>query len=60
MVVALLAFQARVLAFENVSRFSMVESLGVPLHQRKIFAVVFGVTARAFLARTRRNVIGGV
>lgn len=56
-VVTLITCQARVFALKYVARIFVIESLGVPLNQREVFAVVFGVAARAFLARTRRNVI---
>jgi len=58
--VALVAGQTGVLALQQVSSFFVVESLGVPFDQREIFAVVIGVTARAFLARSGWNVVGGV
>ena len=38
----------------------MIESLCVPLDQGKVFAVVLGVAAGAFLARADSKVIGGV
>ena len=59
-VVALVAFQTGVLALQHISGLVMVERLGVPLDERKILPVVFGVAACAFLARSGRNVVGGV
>ncbi len=59
-VVAFIARQAGVLAFKQVAGLLVIESLGVPLDQREIFAIVFGVAAGAFLARSGWNVIGGV
>ena len=38
------------LAFEGISCFFVIEALDIPLDQREIFAIVLGVTARAFLA----------
>lgn len=49
-VVALVASHSDVLALEDVSRVFMVEGLDVPFNQRKIFAIVFRVAARALLA----------
>src|SRR5262249_54840443 len=59
-VVALVAFQTGVLALQHISGLVMVERLGVPLDERKILPVVFGVSECAFLARSGRNVVGGV
>ena len=59
-IVAFITGQALVFAFEQVSRFFMIEGLDVPLDQREVFPVVFRVAAGAFLARAGRNVIGGV
>ncbi len=58
--VALVAIETGVLAFESVSRLFVIKSLDVPLDEREVFAVMFGVTAGALLARTHRNVVGGV
>ncbi len=44
------------LAFEFVASFLMGEVLNVPLGQDEIFAVVLGMAACAFEARTRFNV----
>ncbi len=59
-IVAFIAGQAGVLAFQQVSRFFVIEGFDVPLDQREILAVVLGVAAGAFLAGTGGNVIGGV
>lgn len=59
-IVALVASQSCVLAFEYVPCLFVVERFDVPLHQREIFSVMLGVAAGAFVAGTRRNVVGGV
>ena len=59
-VVALVARQAGVLAFEQISGVFVIEGLDVPLDQREVFSVVLGVAAGAFLAGAGRNVVGGV
>lgn len=59
-VVALIALKSLVLTFEHVPRFVVVESLGVPLDQGKIFAVVFRVAAGALLTGSCGNVVGGM
>lgn len=56
-IVAFVASQPSMLAFENVSGVFVIESLGIPFHQRKIFPVMFRVATRAFLARTCRDVV---
>lgn len=56
-IVALAALQPSMLAFEQVPRFLVIERLDVPFDQREIFAIVFRVTARAFLARTGWNIV---
>jgi hypothetical protein len=38
----------------------VVKGFNVPLNQREIFAVVFGVTAGAFLAGAGGNVVGSM
>jgi len=58
--VALVAGQSRVLAFQHVTGFAVIEFVGIPLDQLKIRSVVVRVTARALLARSRRDTIGGV
>jgi hypothetical protein len=58
--VALIARQASVLAFEQVSRVFVIEGVDVPLNQREVFPVVLGVAAGAFLAGAGRDIIGGV
>jgi len=47
--VAASASHARMFSFENVSGKFVVERLGIPLDQRKILAVMFGVATRALL-----------
>ena len=48
------------LAFQQVSRFFVIESLDVPLDQREVFPVVLRVASGAFLAGAGKNVVGGV
>lgn len=52
--------QSRVLAFEDVSRFLVIEGRHIPLDQWKIFSVVLGMAPRTLPARSSRNVVGGV
>jgi hypothetical protein len=59
-IVAFVAGQAGMLAFEEVSRFLVIEGFDIPLDQREVFPVVLRVAAGAFLAGARGNVIGGV
>ena len=59
-IVALVTGQARVLAFQQVSRFLVIERLDVPLDQREVFPVVLRVATGTFLTGARRDVIGGV
>ena len=59
-IVALVAGHPSVLALKQISGFSMVESLGVPLNKGEVFTVVFGVAAGALLARAGRDVVGRV
>ena len=58
--VAFTAFHTLVLAFKNVARQLVVEGLGVPLYDRKVFAVVFGVALATRIVATFGNVVGGV
>lgn len=58
--VALIAGQAGMFAFQQVSGFFVIELVRIPLDQRKIFAVVIRVAAHAFLAGARGDVIGPV
>lgn len=58
--VALVAGQSRVLAFQHVTGFAVIEFVGIPLDQRKIRPVVVRVAARALLARSCRDMVGGV
>lgn len=44
------AGKAGMLAFKDVSRLLVVESMDIPLDERKIFAIVFGVATGALLA----------
>lgn len=55
--VALVASQSCVFTFERISGLFVIETLDLPLDQRKIFAVMLGMTAGALLARTRGDVI---
>ena len=59
-IVAFVAGQAGVLAFEQVSRFLVIEGFDVPLDEREVLAIVLGVAACALLAGTGGNVVGGV
>ena len=59
-IVAFVAGQASVLAFEEISRVLVIESFDIPLDQREIFSVVLRVAAGAFLTRARGNVIRSV
>ena len=59
-IVTLVAFESRMLAFENIAGFFVVKGLCIPLDQGEIYAVVVGVTTGAFLAGARGNVIAGV
>ena len=59
-IVALAALQARVLAFEQVSSFLVIERFDIPLDQRKVFTVMLRVATGAFLAGAGRNVVSGV
>lgn len=49
-IVAFITGQARVLAFEQISRVIVIERPDVPLDERKVFAVMLRVTSRALLA----------
>lgn len=55
--VALVAGQSRMLAFEHIAGFLMIELVRIPLDEGKIRAIVVGVAADAFLARPGGNVI---
>ena len=54
---AFVALQPRVLAFEKVAGFLVVEFFRIPLDQRKIRPVVIGVAAYALLAGPGGNVV---
>ena len=56
--VTFVAFHSGVLALKQVSGFLVVESLGVPLDKRKVFAIVLGMATGTLLAGSRRNVVG--
>jgi len=58
--VAFIAGKSGVLAFQNVTGLFVIELIRVPLNKREAHAVVIGVTSDAFLAGTRRYVIGAV
>lgn len=51
-VVTLIASQPRMFAFQNVPGFLVIEGLDVPLDEWKVLAVMLGVAARTFLARS--------
>ncbi len=54
------ARHAHMFALQQIPGELVVERLRVPLDERKILAVVFGVALRALIARPWRNVVGGV
>lgn len=56
-IVTLAALQPCVLPFQDVAGLFVVEGLRVPFHEREIFTIVFGVTARAFLARACEDLV---
>lgn len=58
--VAAIATEPGVLALKDVSGLFVIEGFDVPLDQREIFAIVLRVTARALLARSRRNSVSGM
>lgn len=58
--VAAIATDPGVLALKDVSSLFVIEGFGIPLNQRKVFAIVLGVTTRALLARSRGDVVSGV
>lgn len=51
--VAFVAGESGVLAFERITSLLVVERVGIPLYDRKIFTVVVGMAADAPLAGTR-------
>ena len=55
---ALVAFEAGVLAFQDVPGFFVVKGLCIPLDQGEIFAIVLGVAPGALLAGAGRDVVG--
>ena len=48
------------LAFQRVSRLHVIECFDVPFDERKILAVMIGVTTRTVFAGTRLNIVGSV
>ena len=48
--VAASAGHSRMFTFENITGELVIERLGIPLDERKILPVVFGVAARALIA----------
>lgn len=48
------------LALQNVACLLVIESLDVPFDERKIFAVVIGMTAGAILVRPGLDVVRSV
>ncbi len=48
------------LSLEQIAGFFVIESLGVPLDQGKVFPIVLGVAASAFLAGAGRDVVRSV
>ena len=59
-IVAFVATDPRVLAFERIAGFFMVKGFYVPLDERKIFAIVLRVATRAFPAGAGGQVVGGM
>lgn len=59
-IVALVAGQSSVLAFEKISSLLVVKGLDVPLDDGEVFAVMLGMTARAFLTGAWRKVVARV
>jgi hypothetical protein len=57
---AFVAGHSSVLALEQISGFFVVESLGVPLDQWEILAVVIGVAAGTLLTGAGGDVVGRV
>lgn len=58
--VALLAVDARVLSFEDVSRLFMVEGFRVPFDEREVLAIVIGVALHASLTGTGLKSVRGM
>lgn len=48
------------LAFEGISRLLVIKVLDVPFDQGKVFAIVLGVAAYAFLARSWLDAVRGM
>ena len=53
-----IASQSGVLTFKPVTGLIVIEALDIPLDQREVFPVMFGVTARTLLARAGIDVVG--
>lgn len=56
----LVARKTGVFTFQQVSSFFVIERLRIPLDERKIFAIMLGVTSGALLTRSRWDVVGRV
>ena len=56
-IVALVAVQALVFAFEQIPSLFVIESLDIPLDQREVLSVVLGMATRTLLTRSGRNVV---
>ena len=56
-IVALIAGQTGMLALKRVPGVPMIERLDVPFNEREVFSIVLGVTARALLAGSGRDVV---
>ena len=54
----LVARKTGVFTFQQVSSFFVIERFRIPLDEREILAIVFGVTSRALLTRSWRDVVG--
>lgn len=59
-IMALVAGQSGMFAFERISGVLVVKGFDVPLDDGEIFAVMLGMTARAFLTGAWGKVVGGV
>ncbi len=54
------ALKSSVLPFQKIAGELVIERLRVPLDQREILAVVVGVAAGTFLARSRGEAVSGM
>lgn len=59
-IVAPIAGQFRMFALKQITRLFVVEGFCIPFDQGKLFSIVLGMAARAFLTGTGRNLVGGV